>query len=107
MTELLYKVKSLEHIKLAAIFVGLNMVDAILTNIALNAGGIELNPIMRYLWEQPNWIPWTFEIGSTIFAAFGLLILATYMPRLIKVVLIVAIIYMAAVCLYNVVGLLS
>ena len=104
---LLYRVKGLEHIKLAVIFVALNILDAILTNIIINAGGRELNPIMSYLFEQPKWVAWAFEIGGTLIAAFGLLLLAAYSPRFIKVVFITSIIIMGAVCLYNGVGLFS
>ena len=101
MAELVYKVKRLEHIKLVIVFVALNIVDAGLTDIILNAGGSELNPLMRPLWEQARWIPWSVEIGSSVVVAFAFLILATYSPRLIKVVLIVSIIYMAVVCLWG------
>lgn len=101
MRELLYRVKGLEHIKLAAIFVALNMLDAILTGIVLNAGGTELNPLMRYLWERPKWAVWSVEIVSTIVVAFALLVLAVYSPRFIRVVLIVLIIYMAVVCAWG------
>jgi len=101
MAELLYRVKRLEHIKLAIVFVALNVLDAVLTDIALNAGKTEFNPIMRPLWEQARWIAWSVEIGSTVVIAFAFLVLATYSPRFIKVVLIVWTIYMAAVCIYN------
>lgn len=101
MAELLYRVKRLENVRLVIVFAALNMLDAILTNIILNTGGNELNPIARYLWEQPNWIPWTVEIGSTAVVALAFLLLATYSPRLIKIALIVSIIYMAAVCIYS------
>ena len=101
MAELLYKVKRLEHIKLVIVFVALNMLDAMLTNLVLNAGGTEFNPIMRPLWEQARWIAWSVEIGSTLVVAFAFLLLAIYAPRLTKVFLIVSIIYMATVCIYN------
>jgi len=101
MAELLYRVKRLEHIKLVIVFVALNILDAGLTDIILNAGGNELNPMMHYLWEQPKWILWSVEIGSTTVVAFAFLLLATYSPRLIKVVLIAAIIFMAAICLWD------
>jgi hypothetical protein len=101
MAELLYKVKRLEHIKLVIVFVALNILDAILTDIALNAGGIEFNPIMRPLWEQARWIAWSVEIGSTLVVALAFILLAIYAPRLTKVFLIVSIVYMAAVCIYN------
>lgn len=101
MAELLYKVKRLEHIKLVIVFVALNMLDAMLTNLVLNAGGTEFNPIMRPLWEQARWIAWSVEIGSTLVVAFAFLLLAIYAPRLTKVFLIVATIYMATVCIYT------
>lgn len=101
MAELLHKVKHLEHIKLVIVFVALNMLDALLTHIYLNAGGTEFNPMMRPLWEQARWIAWSFEIGSTLIVAFAFLLLAIYAPRVTKVFLIVSIIYMAAVCIYS------
>ena len=101
MTELLYRVKRLEHIKLVIVFFTLNMLDAILTDIAINAGGTEFNPIMRPLWEQARWIAWSVEIGSSTVVSFAFLLLAIYVPRLTKVFLIVSIIYMATVCLWN------
>lgn len=101
MTELVYRVKRLEHIKLVIVFVALNILDAGLTDIILNTGGNELNPMMRYLSEQGKGILWSVEIGSTIVIAFAFLLLATYSPRLIKVVLIVSIIFMATVCIYS------
>jgi len=107
MAELLYRVKRLEHIKLVIVFVALNMLDTTLTNIIINAGGSEINPMMRYLWERGIGLAWSVEIGSTLVVAFALLILATYAPRFIKVVLIVSIIYMAVVCLWSGVCLLS
>jgi len=107
MAELLYRVKCLEHVKLAIIFVVLNIVDAILTNIIMKGGGIELNPIMRFLFEQPKWVAWFFEIGGTIVITFAFLLIATAYPRLVKILFIVLIIFMAFVCLYNGVALLT
>lgn len=107
MTELLYKVKSLEHIKLAIVFVALNITDAVLTNVIMSGGGRELNPIMRFLFEQPRWVAWTFEVGGTVIVTFAFLLLATAYPRLVKIVFIGLIILMAFVCLYNGIGLLS
>ena len=86
---------------------GLNILDAILTNAILASGGTELNPIMRYFFEQPKWVAWTFEIGGTMVITFGLLLLAVFSPRLIKGVFIALIVLMAFVCLYNGIGLLS
>ena len=99
--EAVSKIKSLEHIKLVIVFVALNIIDAALTNIILNAGGTELNPMMHYLWKRGIGLAWSVEIGSSLIVAFAFLILATYMPRLIKVVLIVWIIYMTVVCLWG------
>jgi len=103
----LCKVKRLEHIKLAIIFVALNVFDAILTNIILKGGGRELNPLMTHLFEQPKWVSWAFEIGGTMVITFGLLLLAVFSPRLIKGVFIALIVIMALVCLYNGIGLFS
>jgi len=107
MAELLVRVKRLEHIKLAIVFVVLNIVDAIFTNIIMSGGGRELNPIMRFLFEQPKWVAWFFEIGGTMVVSFGLLLLAVFSPRLIKGIFIALIILMSFVCLYNGIGLFS
>ena len=107
MAELLYKVKSLEHLKLAIVFVVLNILDAVLTNVILAEGGRELNPIMRFLFEQPKWVAWVFEVGGTIIITFALLLIATAYPRQIKIVFISLVILMSVVCLYNGIGLLS
>lgn len=105
--EAVNKIKNLEHLKLAVAFVGLNILDAILTKAIRDSGGIELNPVMQYLFEQPEWVAWTFEIVGTIAIAFVLLLLAVFSPRLIKGVFIGLIILMAFVCLYNGIGLIS
>jgi len=105
--EAIRKIKNLEHLKLAIVFVALNITDALLTNAIMSAGGRELNPAMRYFFTQPKWVSWGFEIGGTIVATFGLLLLATFSPRLIKVVFITLIAIMAFVCLYNGIGLFS
>jgi len=103
--EAVTRIKNLEHVKLAIAFVGLNVLDAILTNAILSRGGIELNPLMRYLFGQPKWVAWTFEIGGTIVVTFAFLLIATVYPRLVKIIFIALIVLMSAVCLYNVVGL--
>jgi len=107
MAELLYRVKCLEHIKLAIAFVALNIIDAVLTEVILAGGGRELNPIMRFLFEQPKWVAWTFEIGGTLVAAFGLLLIATRYPRELKVVFIALVVAMSAVCFHNGIGLIN
>jgi len=103
----LYRVKRLEHIRLAIIFVALNMLDAVLTNIIMAGGGCELNPIMRFLFDQPKWVAWTFEISGTLVAAFGLLLIATAYPRELKIVFIALVAIMSFVCIYNGIGLLA
>ena len=106
MTELLYKVKSLEHIKLAAIFVGLNMIDAILTWVLASKGGYELNPITRIvLAQQSVWAYWGFKVGRTLICTAALLFLASVYPRQMGKVFIILIILALGVCLFNLVGL--
>ena len=105
--EAVRRIRTLEHLKLAIVFVVLNVVDAVLTKVILTGGGIELNPIMRYLFGKPEWVAWTFEIGSTMLVSFGLLILALYSPRFIKGLFIALIALLAFVCIYNGIGLLS
>lgn len=99
--EAIKKIKSLEHIKLVVVFVALNIVDAGLTNIALNIGAVEVNPVTRYLFEQARGIFWTFEIGSTALVVFIFWILGMFSPRVMKILLIVSIIYMTVVCLWD------
>lgn len=104
--ELLHKVRNLEHIKLAAVFVGLNIVDAVLTEIIMDGGGSELNPMMRYFLGQPRWVFWTVKLGGSIILASTFLLCATVYPRLIKIILIFLVILGTVVCLLNGIGLL-
>jgi len=104
--ELLHKGRNLEHIKLAAVFVGLNIVDIVLTQIMINNGGYELNPIMRYLLGQFGWAAWAIKLAAVAIAMFVLLWRATKYPRLAKIVFISLIIFMLVNCLFNGIGLI-
>jgi len=106
MLQLRYKLKSLEYVKLAIVFVALNVVDNALTHIGLNAGFRELNPVMASLWKRGAWVAWSIDIGASLAIALLVVLLASRSPRLMKALLIVLIIYIAVVCLWNTVYLL-
>ena len=101
MAELLYKLKRLGHIKLAIVFVTLNILDNALTHIGLNAGFRELNPVMASLWKRGAGMAWSIDIAASLAIALLLVLLTSYSPRLMKGVFIISIIYMAAVCFWN------
>ena len=106
--EAIRRVKNLEHIKLAAIFVGLNMVDAALTWILAGKGGYELNPVTRAILNHSGWWAfWGFQIGTTLACVAALLFLASVFPRQMGKVFIALIIIFGGVCLFNLAGLLG
>lgn len=106
--EAIHKVKNLEHVKLAAIFVGLNMIDAILTWILAGQGGYELNPLTRLVLEQQSALAYFgFKIGRTLLCTAALLFIASIYPRQMGKVFIVLIIVVLGICLFNLMGLLG
>jgi len=107
MAELLYKVKRLEHVKLAIAFVALNILDNALTHIGLNAGFRELNPVMASLWKRGAGMAWSIDIAASLAIALLLVLLTSYSPRLMKGVFIISIIYIAFTCFRNVLYLLN
>ena len=106
--EAVHKVKSLKHIKLAAAFVALNMVDAALTWTLAGKGGYELNPITRIVLVQQSALAyWGFKSGRVLILVAALLYLANIYPRQMGKVFIVLIIIALGVCVFNLLGLLS
>jgi hypothetical protein len=104
--EALHKLKRLPHLKLAGVLVGLNILDAILTQMAINNGMGETNLIMRYLLEQFGMGAWVIKITWAI----GLVAIALWAgsnhPRALKIALIIFIVVFSVVCLRNGIGLI-
>jgi len=92
---------ALEYVALAVIYVGLNVLDLHLTFAVLNAGGRELNPIMRPLFGKPKWILRCIKIGLALVVAAGLLLLAVSQPGVARIGFAGLISVMAIVCLHN------
>ena len=100
--------KRLVHVKLAAIFGLLNIVDAALTWVVAADGGYELNPVTRtVIAAESVWGYWGYQAGTTLVCIALLLFLARFYPRQLGKVFIGLIIAMAAVCLFNLSGLLG
>ena len=109
MAELLYKVKRLEHIKLAIVALALNIIDAVLTQKWINMGGIdyELNPMLRHLLRQFGWSGWIIKMAGVVGVILLLLWVATKYPHLVKIIFIGVIIFMCVICLHNGIGLIQ
>jgi len=103
--ELLHKARNLEHTKLAVVFVGLNIMDAVLTLVLHARGGYELNLTMRYVLEHSPWAFGLVKIGATLAAISLLLSFAKVFPRTMNRVLIASTIMMLGVCIFNAVQL--
>ena len=96
-----------QNIKLAVAFVGLNILDAILTVAAMNKGGVcEANPLMSHLLEQPTWVFWTTKISLTLIFALLLLIFSNKYPRQVKRIFIILVGVMAGICAFNMMGVM-
>jgi uncharacterized membrane protein len=89
---------------LAAIFSGLNVLDGLLTKVAL-VNGYEANPIMRLLLSYPDWAFWTFKVVAGIAVVLILWKLRFKYPTSTRRMLTMLTVAMAIVCLWNVVGL--
>ena len=89
---------------LAGIFVGLNVLDATLTTLAIGIGGYELNPIMRYFLEQPKETFVGTKIGIALVFALILLLASTRFK--VKRILSILVVCMTVICLFNGIGLL-
>lgn len=106
--EAIQKIRRLQHIKLATIFVGLNIVDGLITWILVGQGGYELNPITRIVLAQnAAWAYWGYKVGRTLICAAALLFLASVYPKQMGKVFIIVIIVTSGVCLFNLMGLLG
>ena len=98
------KSKASQNIKLAIGLVALNIIDAVLT-LAVVGKGYELNPVMRYLLEQPVWAFWVFKVGFALVFAVVLVRLSDRFPRQVKRILTILVVAMVGVCLFNMIGL--
>ena len=106
--ELLYKIKNLQHIRWAAIFVVLNIFDALLTWTMVQQGGYELNPVTRLVLQQNSALAYyAFKMGRTFILVAVLLYLSNIFPRLLGKVFIVVTIAVAGVCIFNLLGYLQ
>jgi len=104
---MLRNIKNLEHIKLAIIFIALNVLDMFLTQIILLKGGWEANPIMKYPLGYSMALSWSIKLTAIISVTIVLLYCATFHPRPIKITFISIIGFMSIVCLYNGLQLVS
>lgn len=102
----LHKVKSLGHLKLAVIVFGLSIVDIVLTQITLNSGGYESNPIMRYLLGQFGWGAWAIKLVAIATAIIIFLWHAPEYPHLAKMVFIALIVFISTICIFNTIQLI-
>lgn len=94
----------MQNTELAGSFVGLSALDATLTKVAVVNGGYELNPVMRHMLEQPEWIFWALKLGGAVVCALVLLLLARRFPCPIKRIFTLLTAIMLGVCLFNLVG---
>lgn len=91
--------------KLGVIFVGLNSLDAALTQLGLTYfSGYEGNPLLRAVIGR-SWLDfWGFKMGLVIAASALFVVFVKRYPRLRKL-FIGGIGLMAGVCLFNLVAL--
>lgn len=88
--------------KLAAAYVGLNVLDLLLTKQAIGQGAIELNPIMRYMLNQPELILWGFKVGVAAFFAVLLLLLHKRFEKPISTIFKLLVVAMGGICLFGI-----
>jgi hypothetical protein len=91
----------LGYVALTAVYIGLNVLDLRLTLAVINAGGRELNPIMRPLVRKPKWVLWCIKLSLASVVASGLLLLAVSQPDVARIGFAGLIGVMAVVCLHN------
>ncbi len=91
-------------IALSVAFVLLNVLDAFLTLLAIDNGATELNPIMRALLAQPEWVFWSSKISWTLVFTLALIIAAGKWLNPVKRILTVLVIITAGICLLNLMG---
>jgi hypothetical protein len=100
-------IQTISNIKLAVIIFALNIVDLVLTQTAINNGGHELNPIMRYLLEQSTPGAWAIKLVVVVIGLFVILRFSTLGPRLTKALLTGLVIFMVVNCLVSGITLLK
>ena len=91
---------------LACIFVILNTLDIALTcAVVLNNGGIELNPIMAYILQQPLATVLLYKIGGSTLIVIAVLLLPERFTCMKLRVLRTVDLIMVGIVLFNLVGL--
>lgn len=97
--------RDIPNIKLVAWFIGLNVLDATLTQIGLMyAGGHEGHPVLRVLIEQSWGLFWVFKIGLVIAISMLFLHFVGRYPRLRRL-FVFGIGLLTAVCIVNTIAL--
>jgi len=87
---------------LAACFVGLNVLDAFLTKMAIDRGvGIELNPIMKLFVGQPLLKFIGIKVGLAVGIAAILILAAKDFPNPVRRILIALVVCTVGICLFN------
>lgn len=89
---------------LSTAFVLFNVLDAYLTLLAIDNGAIELNPIMRKLLAQPDWVFWSTKISWVLIFTLSLIIAASKWPHQVNRILTILVITTVGICLLNTVG---
>lgn len=88
-------------LKLAFAFVGLNILDIILTKMAYAKGAlIEVIPMMKNLIEISSGIAWTIKISVIILTTTLLLLFANRYPKQVNKIFI-ALIIVTVICVIN------
>ena len=87
--------------KLAIAFMVFNALDLLLTLVILELGGAEVNPIMRFVFEQPLPVVVAFKMG------LGGVAVALLMWRKLEWPLKVIAYTMIGLCLFNASGLVA
>ena len=92
---------------LAATFVGLNVLDAALTQHIVGSGlGTEFMPLMRHLLKYSLLDFWLVKAGGSVLFATILVLLSKRFEASIRRVLQVLVLLMVLICLINIVGLI-
>jgi len=101
-------IRKLENIKLAIVFVALNVIDGIFTLALFTRGGYELNPIMRQVLAcEVSWVFWLVKIGATLAFASLLLLVADRYYQQINRIFLILIGVMTGICIFNGMGLVQ
>jgi len=91
-------------IALSIAFVVLNALDAQLTLLAVGDGHTELNPIMRVLLAQPDWVFWSSKISWAMVFTLALVIASRTWPSQVRRIFIILVTVMSCVCILNLAG---